>query len=55
MYRRKGFEMVDVSTGAREEILTMDCEPSDVQVGNTIWLRPLVVPPIFETPPRLSF
>ncbi|XP_023328571.1 GTPase-activating Rap/Ran-GAP domain-like protein 3 [Eurytemora carolleeae] len=28
---RKGFEMVDVSTGAREDILTIDCEPSDVQ------------------------
>jgi hypothetical protein len=29
---RRGFEMVDVMKGERKDIITMDCEPSDVQV-----------------------
>jgi hypothetical protein len=29
---RRGFEIVDVMKGEHKDIITMDCEPSDVQV-----------------------
>jgi hypothetical protein len=29
---RKGFELVNVLKGEHREIISMDCEPSDVQV-----------------------
>ena len=32
LFFRKGFELLSVATGHREEILSLESEPSDIQV-----------------------
>jgi hypothetical protein len=44
---RRGFEMVDVMKGEHKDIITMDCEPSDVQV---IFIAPAGLILIFFSP-----
>jgi hypothetical protein len=52
---RRGFEMVDVMKGEHKDIITMDCEPSDVQVIfiETSWFNYNFISPRKELHPGL--